>query len=65
VTFEGEFDTVTAAGIAPMPIQRPIPVWFGGSSPRADERIGRLADGWFPQSSESTAGSRWRETPPT
>ena len=33
VTFEGEFDTVTAAGIAPMPIQRPIPVWFGGSSP--------------------------------
>ena len=49
VTFEGEFDTVTAAGIAPMPIQRPIPVWFGGSSPRAYERIGRLADGWFPQ----------------
>ena len=32
-----------------MPIQRPIPVWFGGSSPRAYERIGRLADGWFPQ----------------
>jgi probable F420-dependent oxidoreductase len=49
VTFRGEFDTVTAAGIAPMPIQRPIPVWFGGSSPRAYERIGRLADGWFPQ----------------
>src|SRR3954454_14786678 len=49
VTFQGEFDSVTAAGIAPMPIQRPIPVWFGGSRPRAYERIGRLADGWFPQ----------------
>jgi probable F420-dependent oxidoreductase len=48
VTFAGEFDTVTGAGLAPLPIQRPIPVWFGGTSPRAYARMGRLADGWFP-----------------
>jgi hypothetical protein len=30
-------------------VQRPIPIWIGGSSPRAYQRIGRLADGWFPQ----------------
>jgi probable F420-dependent oxidoreductase len=49
VTFEGEFDRITAAGLAPLPVQRPIPVWFGGQSPPAYRRIGRLADGWFPQ----------------
>jgi probable F420-dependent oxidoreductase len=49
VTFAGKYETVTGAGLAPLPVQRPIPVWFGGQSPRAYERIGRLADGWFPQ----------------
>jgi probable F420-dependent oxidoreductase len=49
VTFTGTDETVTGAGLAPLPVQRPIPVWFGGSSPRAYERMGRLADGWFPQ----------------
>jgi probable F420-dependent oxidoreductase len=49
VTFEGTYERVVAAGLAPMPVQRPIPVWFGGQSPRAYARIGQLADGWFPQ----------------
>jgi probable F420-dependent oxidoreductase len=49
VTFEGAFETVTGAGLAPMPIQRPIPIWLGGSSPAAYRRTGKLADGWFPQ----------------
>jgi probable F420-dependent oxidoreductase len=48
VTVDGQFDRVTGAGIFPLPVQRPIPVWFGGASPRAYERMGRLADGWFP-----------------
>ena len=48
VTFAGRYHTVTGAGIAPMPLQRPIPVWFGASSPRAFRRAGRLGDGWFP-----------------
>jgi probable F420-dependent oxidoreductase len=49
VSYQGSFDTVTAAGLAPLPVQQPIPVWFGGQSERAYRRIGRLADGWFPQ----------------
>ena len=48
VTFSGTFDRITGAGLAPMPVQRPIPVWVGGRSPRAYRRAGRLADGWFP-----------------
>ncbi|OBF54744.1 LLM class F420-dependent oxidoreductase [Mycobacterium sp. 852002-50816_SCH5313054-b] len=48
VTFDGKYHTVSAAGLAPMPIQRPIPVWFGAASDRAYERAGRLGDGWFP-----------------
>ncbi len=49
VTHEGDYDRVTGAGLAPLPVQRPIPIWIGGSSPAAYRRIGRLADGWFPQ----------------
>jgi len=49
VTYQGSFDRVTGAGLAPLPVQRPIPVWFGGQSERAYRRVGRLADGWFPQ----------------
>jgi probable F420-dependent oxidoreductase len=48
VSFEGRFDRVTGAGLAPRPVQQPIPIWLGGSSPAAYRRIGRLADGWFP-----------------
>jgi probable F420-dependent oxidoreductase len=49
VTFDGEYETVTGAGICPLPVQRPIPLWFGGQSRPAYVRIGQLADGWFPQ----------------
>jgi probable F420-dependent oxidoreductase len=49
LSFAGRYDRVTGAGIRPLPVQRPIPVWFGGSSPPAYRRIGALADGWFPQ----------------
>jgi len=45
----GPFDRITGAGIAPLPVQRPIPVWFGAQSAPAYRRAGRLADGWFPQ----------------
>ncbi|MFC7640741.1 LLM class F420-dependent oxidoreductase [Streptosporangium lutulentum] len=51
VTFDGVYDRVTGAGLAPLPVQRPIPVWFGAQSPAAYRRTGRLADGWFPQMS--------------
>ena len=44
------FDRITGAGLAPLPVQRPIPVWFGAPvRAPAYRRVGRLADGWFPQ----------------
>ena len=49
VTFDGEFDHIRGAGLAPLPVQRPIPLWIGAASPPAYRRAGRLADGWFPQ----------------
>jgi probable F420-dependent oxidoreductase len=49
VTFEGRHERVTGAGLAPMPVQRPIPLWFGAQSERAYVRAGQLGDGWFPQ----------------
>ncbi|AFM19781.1 putative F420-dependent oxidoreductase, Rv2161c family [Mycolicibacterium chubuense NBB4] len=48
VTLDGRYHRVTGAGIAPLPVQRPIPVWIGAASARAYARVGRLADGWFP-----------------
>ncbi len=32
MTHEGRFDRVTGAGLWPLPLQRPIPIWLGGSS---------------------------------
>lgn len=49
VTYSGRFHKVTGAGLAPLPVQRPIPLWIGALSPPAYRRVGRLADGWFPQ----------------
>jgi len=49
VTFAGRDHQVTGAGLSPMPVQQPIPIWFGAQSPPAYRRAGRLGDGWFPQ----------------
>lgn len=49
VTFEGTYEQVVGAGLCPLPVQRPIPIWVGASSEPALRRAGRLADGWFPQ----------------
>ena len=55
VDFRGEFHRISHAGLNPMPIQRPIPIWFGVGSrdqpvppDAALRRIARLADGWSP-----------------
>lgn len=50
VTFKGRWDQIEGAGLNPMPIQRPIPVWIGAKSAPSDsviKRIGVLSDGWF------------------
>ena len=47
VTFEGKWHRVTRAGLNPLPVQRPIPIWFGGGSEQVLKRIGRMGDGWI------------------
>jgi probable F420-dependent oxidoreductase len=47
VTFAGNWHTVPDAGLNPLPVQRPIPIWFGANDERALERAARLGDGWM------------------
>ena len=59
VTFDGKWHRITDAGLNPLPVQRPIPVWIGGGpgaagsrspvqSERVLKRVARIADGWIP-----------------
>ena len=56
VDFAGQWHTVTGAGINPLPVQRPIPVWIGGGAEPVLRRVGALADGWLPQMQPDEAG---------
>jgi probable F420-dependent oxidoreductase len=47
VDFHGKWHTIPDAGLNPLPVQRPIPVWFGGEAEPALRRMARLADGWM------------------
>jgi alkanesulfonate monooxygenase SsuD/methylene tetrahydromethanopterin reductase-like flavin-dependent oxidoreductase (luciferase family) len=48
VTFKGKFHDMVEVNIVPQPAQRPIPIWFGGSSDAVVKRAARLGDGWMP-----------------
>jgi probable F420-dependent oxidoreductase len=48
VDFDGAHHRIDRAGLNPLPVQRPIPLWMGtGRAPAALRRVGRLADGWL------------------
>jgi probable F420-dependent oxidoreductase len=47
VTYDGRWHRVPDAGIRPLPVQQPIPVWMGGDSEVVIRRAARLADGWI------------------
>ena len=47
MTFRGRWHTITDAGLNPLPVQRPIPIWVGAETDRAIERAGRIGDGWI------------------
>lgn len=49
VDFRGRWHVMDGVGINPLPVQRPIPLWLGGSADRAMDRAARLGDGWFAQ----------------
>jgi probable F420-dependent oxidoreductase len=48
VTVQSRWHRITHAGLNPLPVQRPIPVWMGGESEPVVRRAARLADGWMP-----------------
>ena len=48
VTFNGRFHALKEVNIVPPPVQRPIPIWFGGVSEAVVIRAARLGDGWMP-----------------
>jgi probable F420-dependent oxidoreductase len=59
VTYSGKFHSIPDVGLKPLPVQRPIPIWFGGGADLAYlnrepakegvmRRIARLGDGWIP-----------------
>ena len=48
LSFDGRWHHVQGAGINPLPVQRPIPIWIGGGAERVLRRTAELADGWFP-----------------
>ncbi len=63
VDFHGQWHDITHAGINPLPVQRPIPIWLGVGSPAAPvppdvalRRVARIADGWCPNFGPDEAG---------
>jgi probable F420-dependent oxidoreductase len=50
VEFAGEFHSLPDMGINPLPIQQPIPIWYGSGAEKILDRVVRLADGWMPES---------------
>ena len=67
VDFTGRWHRIDRAGLNPMPVQRPIPIWMGGGwnarertiIEPAVRRIAAIADGWFthlPPNEDGRAG---------
>lgn len=48
VNIESHGERIIDAGLRPMPVQRPIPIWIGGYAEATIKRVGRMGDGWFP-----------------
>ena len=48
VTHKSAHHVIDNAGINPLPIRRPIPIWFGGAAEPVLERAARIGDGWMP-----------------
>jgi len=53
INFFGKWESILDAGLNPLPIQRPVPIWFGGHAKPVLERTGRIGDGWMPNYREA------------
>ncbi len=48
ITYEGRWHTIPDAGLNPLPVQKPIPIWFGGHADVVLRRVARWGRGWLP-----------------
>jgi probable F420-dependent oxidoreductase len=55
--FAGKHFTAIAQTARPRPVQRPVPVWFGGNSVRARKRVARAGQGWAPLMNDPTTAT--------
>ena len=67
VDFEGDHFRVEGAICRPVPVQKPLPLWIGGSSAAAIERTVRYGTGWIgglqtPESAKATVAAIREET---
>jgi len=62
VTFHGRFYSCSSVGMQPKPVQRPLPIWMGGSGASVLQRAARIADGWQPMAPEIERYDAGRET---
>jgi probable F420-dependent oxidoreductase len=46
--FEGKYVNFRNVGFAPKPIQKPLPVWFGGDAQGVLKRVAKFGNGWSP-----------------
>lgn len=56
ISYQGRFHTLNQVTLAPPPVQRPIPIWVGGTSDAVIRRAARIADGWMPIMQPDEAG---------
>ena len=47
VTYKGKWHTIPDVGINPLPVNRRIPLWFGGHHDATLRRIAKWGDGWI------------------
>lgn len=48
VTVHDEWHDISDAGLNPLPVQQPIPIWLGGHADALLARVARIGDGWLP-----------------
>ena len=48
VKYDGRWDAIPDAGLKPLPVQQPIPIWFGGHAEAVLRRVALMGDGWMP-----------------
>lgn len=62
ITFKGRWHDIPDAGLNPLPVQRPIPLWFGGHAEAVLRRAARYGAGWMPGFRAAEAAQAHLET---